>query len=521
MNKRFFNRDEYIALLEKEKIWDFLIIGGGATGLGTALDAASRGYKTLLLEQADFAKGTSSRSTKLIHGGVRYLAQGNIKLVFEALRERGLLQRNAPEQVKTLGLIIPCYDWFSILKYYIGLKIYEWLSGTLSFGDSEFLTPEKVAAQLPGLKTKGLKGGIKYFDGQFDDSRLAISIAQTAAQYGSVLLNYCKVSALIKNEKGIIAGVEAEDLETGGKHRIFAKTVINATGVFVDKILKLDALTKPTVRPSQGVHIVLDKSFLNSESALMIPQTSDGRVLFVLPWNGHLILGTTDTPITDYSLEPVALAKEVDFILNTASEYLTRTPKKEDVTSVFAGLRPLKAISGDANHTKEISRDHKLMVSPSLLISVVGGKWTTYRKMAEDVVNKAIQIAGLEHVTSKTENIRIAFLHPNRGDFPKNYEHLDRQSFQKPELQEKIHMGFCYTKADVLWAVKFEMARRLEDVLARRTRILFLDAKAAIDAAPEVARMMAEALGKGKEWQLSELQNFITLANNYLLGKNQ
>lgn len=504
-----FTRQRFIDELERENDWDVIIIGGGATGLGTALDAAARGFKTLLLEQADFAKGTSSRSTKLVHGGVRYLAQGDIALVYEALHERGTLIANATHLVRSQEFIIPCYDWFAVFKYYAGLKAYDWLAGRLSFGKSEFLNVEKVMQAVPNLRSKNLVGGIRYYDGQFDDARLALNIAQTAAAHGATLLNYFKVTGLIKSE-GKIAGLTAIDLEQHKEYALHAKVVINATGVFVDEILQLDKpAAKPTVRPSQGTHLVLDKSFLSGDSALMIPKTSDGRVLFALPWYKHVLLGTTDTPLTEHSLEPQALQKEIDFILKTAGEYLTRSPQKKDVLSVFAGLRPLAAPDKDTGSTKEISRSHKISVTASGLLTIIGGKWTTYRKMAEDTVNRAIKVGKLPNVPCPTKAIGIQGGETERAA-------LNLLIEGDPALGEKLAPEFHYQKAEVVQAVRGEMARTVEDVLARRLRLLFLDAKAAINAAPEVARLMAAELGQDKQWQLMQLKNFVTLANQYL-----
>lgn len=504
--------------------WDIIIVGGGATGLGVALDSASRGYKTLLLEQADFAKGTSSRSTKLVHGGVRYLAQGNVSLVRHALKERGLLLQNAPHLVKKQPFIIPCYNWFSIIKYLAGLKIYDWMAGSYSFGKSEFLSKEQVIKAIPTIKTEDLVGGIKYFDGQFDDARLAVNIAETASEQGAVLMNYTAVTGLLKDSAGNITGVSAKDSETGESYNISGKTVINATGVFVDSILKMDSPNgKQLVRPSQGVHIVLDKSFLAGNVALMIPETSDGRVLFGVPWHHFILVGTTDTPLDENSLEPTALEKEINFILETAGNYLTRKPEKKDILSIFAGLRPLAAPDKDSGSTKEISRDHKLIVSDTGLITITGGKWTTYRQMAEETVNQAIKIGKLHPVSCKTKDLKI---HGSTGAPGKTADHLsvygtDAQGIKElirenPTLGQKFDENLPYLKAEIIWAVRNEMARKVEDILARRLRILFLNAKAAIDMAPEVAALMAKELGHNTEWEANQVKEFTEIASKYL-----
>ncbi|MFB6456333.1 FAD-dependent oxidoreductase [Chitinophaga sp. Hz27] len=504
--------------------WDILIIGGGATGLGIAMDAASRGYKTLLLEQADFAKGTSSRSTKLVHGGVRYLAQGDIALVREALYERGLLLANAPHLAHNQQFIIPHYSWWQGPFYTIGLKIYDILSGKLSLGKSHHIGKKAVKERLPNIQASGLKGGIVYHDGQFDDARLAVNVAQTAAAYGAVLLNYCKVIALDK-VNGKITGVAAEDLETGEQFDIQAKAVINATGVFVDEVLQMDNPTAPNmVRPSQGVHLVLDSDFLDSSSAIMIPKTSDGRVLFAVPWHNKVLLGTTDTPLNEHSLEPVALESEINFILHTAAQYLTRTPTRKDVKSVFAGLRPLAAPQKNTGSTKEISRSHKLMVAESGLITITGGKWTTFRRMAQDTVDLAITQVQLTPVPCKTKDLRIHGYQPKSTEYAPldvyGSEAISIRGFvmRKPEMGKQLHPAFPYIKAQVIWAVEHEMAHTVEDVLARRLRALFLDAAAAMEMAPEVAALMATINGKDSQWQQEQVKTFREMARHYLLS---
>ncbi|WP_114937342.1 glycerol-3-phosphate dehydrogenase/oxidase [Mucilaginibacter endophyticus] len=511
-------------LTNTEKIWDLIIIGGGATGLGAAVDAASRGFSTLLLEQADFAKGTSSRATKLVHGGVRYLAQGDIGLVREALRERGLLLNNAPHLVKNESFIIPNYSWWDGVFYTVGLSIYDILAGKLSFGRAKHISKKETIKRLPGIQEKGLHGGVVYHDGQFDDSRLAINLAQTAIEQGAKLLNYFKVSGLTKDANGKITGVKATDTETGINHELKAKTVINATGVFVDGVLKMDTPEKkPMVRPSQGVHLVLDRSFLPAEDALMIPKTEDGRVLFAVPWHEKLLIGTTDTPIDSHSLEPVALDEEVEFILRTAGKYLSKAPTRADVLSVFAGLRPLAAPQDGSSKTKEISRSHKLIVSDSGLITITGGKWTTYRKMAEDIVNQAIKTGGLQNTPCKTESLAIHGSRPNpdRSNpmfvYGADIEKIQALFNENADWKNPVHPDSSYTKGEVIWSVRNEMARSVEDILARRTRVLFLNARLAIKMAPEVARLMAGELGKDTTWETAQVNAFNETAKNYIL----
>jgi glycerol-3-phosphate dehydrogenase len=518
-----FNRATFIKKIDQQQDWDVIIIGGGATGLGTALDAASRGYSTLLLEQVDFAKGTSSRSTKLVHGGVRYLAQGNIALVYEALHERGLLIKNAPHLVHDQEFIIPCYTWKTKLMYLIGLKFYDLLAGRSGFRKSSFLPANKVLTAIPGLSGEKLLGGVSYSDGQFDDSRLAINLAQTAAQYGGVLINYMQVNALSKDQQGAITGVEAKDLESGVNYQLHAKTIINATGVFVDHILKMDKPAgKALVRPSQGTHIVLDKSFLQGSTALMIPKTDDGRVLFAVPWHGKVLVGTTDTPLDAYQLEPRPLAEEINFILKTAGKYLTKKPVHADILSAFAGLRPLAAPGKNTSSTKEISRSHKLIVSDSGLITITGGKWTTYRKMAEDTINKAIALGQQVKAKCITDQVRIhgAEGAKDTGHFAgygADASQIRKLMKNEPELARALHPDLQMVKAEVVWMIRSEMARTVEDVLARRSRILFLNAAAAAKLAPAVATLMAQELNRSEAWVTAQLAEFNILVQQYLL----
>lgn len=506
-----------------DKLWDILVVGGGATGLGIALDAASRGYKTLLMEQADFAKGTSSRSTKLVHGGVRYLAQGNIALVREALYERGLLLKNAAHLVKNETFVIPVYDRWSSFIYTVGLTLYDLLAGKLSFGRSKAISKKETVNRLPGIQQEDLKGGISYHDGQFDDSRLAINLAQTCLEQGATVLNYFKVCGLQKNN-GKISGVIAKDKESGKTYNIRSKTVINATGVFVDDLIQKDEPgKKPLVRSSQGIHIVLDKSFMPGKDAIMIPKTDDGRVLFVVPWHGKLLVGTTDTPLNSHNLEPIALEEEISFVMRTAAKYLAKAPGRKDVRSMFAGLRPLAAPQEGSVKTKEISRGHKLIVSASGLITITGGKWTTYRRMAQDTVDKAIVTANLKPSPCITKGLSI---HGNKTatDFnnPLYVYGNDREGLlalmnENAGWAAKLHARLEYTKAEVIWAIRHEMARTVEDVLARRLRALFLDARAAIEIAPAVAALMAKEMNKDETWVNIQVADFNHVAEGYLL----
>lgn len=519
-----FSREDLVARIKVQATWDVIIIGGGATGLGIAVDAASRGYSTLLLEGSDFAKGTSSRSTKLVHGGVRYLAQGNIPLVYSALRERGLLLKNAPHLVKKQSFIIPCYGLADKVQYLAGLKLYDWLSGSLSFGSSRFLSKTEVLQELPGIKKEGLQGGVEYFDGQFDDARLAINLAQTCIEKGGVALNYCKVIRLLKNKRGKIEGVVARENEEGREYNLKAKLVINATGVFVDDIHQMDKPgCKALIKGSQGVHLVFSRSFMPGQKALMIPKTSDGRVLFIIPWQQHLLAGTTDTPVSHHNLEPRPLTEEIQFILQTVRQYFTRPPLEEDILSVFAGLRPLVLPQKEVRNTKEVSRDHKIIVSDTGLLTVIGGKWTTYRMMAEDAIDTGIKKGYLVYKKGGTKELKI---HGSSSGAHKNglalygsdAEGIAALINERPSLCQSLHPRFLYTEAQVVWAVRNELARTVEDVLARRLRMLFLDASAAIEAAPAVARLMKEEMGYNMEWEKDQLISFTALANQYRIN---
>ncbi len=499
------------------------MVGGGATGLGVGVDAASRGYKTILFEQHDFSKGTSSRSTKLVHGGVRYLRQGNVSLVIEALHERGLLIHNAPHLVSHQAFIVPVYEWWGGPFYGAGMKVYDLLAGKLGLGPSKRLSRQEVLTHIPTLEPDGLRGGVVYFDGQFDDSRLAVNLAQTMFEHGGTPLNYFQVREFIKTGD-MIHGVLVTDMESGRDYRIKGRVVVNATGVFADRLLQMDDPgAKKIISPSQGVHLILEKEFLPGEDAVMAPRTEDGRVLFAVPWHGKVIVGTTDTPVSEVGLEPRALEEEIEFILKNAAVYLTKDPRRADVKSVFAGLRPL-VHTGRGKNTAAISRDHCLLVSESGLVTITGGKWTTYRKMAEDTVNQAMVVAGLNERECVTKNLRIhGWLEHFDFHDPLRYYGCDAAFIRKlargnPGLGEKLHPRLPYLKAEVVWAVREEMARTVEDFLARRSRSLFLDAQASIEMAPEVARLMACELKADDDWQKVQIEDYIKLAEGYMLG---
>ncbi|PIE82237.1 MAG: FAD-dependent oxidoreductase [Cardiobacteriales bacterium] len=521
------NRKENIEKLAQNKNWDVIVIGGGASGLGAALDAVTRGFNTLLVESHDFAKGTSSRSTKLVHGGVRYLAQGYIDLVLEALHERGLLAKNAAHLVKNQTFIIPNYRWWEGYYYKIGLSIYDLMARKLRLGKTQKISKTETIQRLSTINTQQLCGGIVYRDGQFDDSRLAINLAQSIADNGGTVINYMAVVDLPKSANGRIKGVILEDVLTGERQEVSGKVVINATGVFTNNILQMD---KPTKRqfivPSQGIHLVLDRSFLPGDDALMIPKTDDGRVLFAVPWHDKVVVGTTDVLVEQADFEPKPLPREVEFILATAGRYLSKKPTKEDVLSVFAGLRPLAAPEKEGKSTKEVSRSHKVIVSDTGLVTITGGKWTTYRKMAADVIDKAISVGNLDKKMCVTEHLAIHGNLPVEEVDHQNHQYIygsDMKAIQQlsqenPDYTQQIHPNYPYLIAEVIWAVREEMAQTVEDVLARRVRLLFLDARAAIDSAEKVATVIAKELGHDHGWITEQITIFTNLAKGYLLA---
>ncbi len=528
-------REAMIAQLrERKEPWDIVVIGGGATGAGVAVDAASRGYSVLLLEREDFGKGTSSRSTKLVHGGVRYLEQGNVPLVMEALKERGILLENAPHLVHDLRFIVPNYSWWEAPFYGIGMKIYDLLAGRYGFGKSKILSPAETIEQLPTIRQDGLRGGVIYHDGQFDDSRLLISLIATAVEQGAVVLNYASVLDLTKDANGFVDGVVAVDRESNERFTVAAKVVINATGIFADEVRRLaEPQATAMIAPSQGIHLVFDKSFLPGNTAVMVPHTSDGRVLFAIPWHEHTLVGTTDTPIDAPSYEPRPFEEEIEFVLETAGQYLSRPPKREDILSVYVGIRPLvKAAGSDTGTTSALSRDHTIHIDRAGLLTIAGGKWTTYRLMAEDTVNHAITLAQLEERPCVTRTLRIhgyqvkeqrRSLQTELDESPEDAlavygsdgAHIRDLAANDRELAQRLDPALPYIGAEVVWAVREEMARTLDDILARRTRSLLLNSRAAILMAPAAAKLLARELGKDGAWADTQVQSFRDLAAQY------
>jgi len=508
-------------LRERKQPWDIAIIGGGATGMGVAVDAAARGFDVVLVEAHDFGKGTSSRSTKLVHGGVRYLEQGNVSLVMSALKERGLLRQNAPHLVHDLAFVVPNYSWWEAPFYGIGLKLYDMLAGKYGFGASRLLSREETLERLPALEPEELRGGVVYYDGQFDDARLLIHLAVTAAEHGATVLNYCPAISLQRDAEGYINGLTARDAETGEELTLNARMVVNATGVFTDSIRRMaDPNADQLVVTSQGIHLVFDPSFLRSETALMVPRTSDGRVLFVIPWHGHAVAGTTDTPVEAPSLEPRAFEEEIEFILETAGRYLSRQPTRADVLSVYVGLRPL--VKGEGK-TSALSRDHVIDVDRSGLLTITGGKWTTYRHMAEDCVDHAITLGKLRDEPCPTKNLHIHGYMENAGElgdlevYGSDAAHILALAEANPALRQRLHPALPVIGAEIVWAARDEMARSVEDALARRTRALFLNAAAAMEMAGTAAALMASELGRDHDWALRQTTAFCQLAQQYLV----
>ena len=515
------DRQMLMVRLAESTRYDVAIIGGGATGLGIALDAALRGFKVVLVESHDFAKGTSSRATKLVHGGVRYLAQGNISLVREALHERSTLLHNAPHIAQPLPFVMPSYKFWEAPFYGVGLKMYDVLAGKAGLGATEFLNAKQTLHCLPTLQKDGLKGGVKYWDGQFDDARLALTLARTAAKEGALLVNYCRATKLI-HEEGRLVGMECQEQETSKKYDIAASCVINATGVWVDDIRRQDgSAVKNIVAPSQGVHVVVDRDFFPTDHAMLIPKTADGRVLFSVPWLGKTILGTTDTPRDDLAREPEPFKEELDFILNESANYLSKAPTRADVKSIWVGLRPLVKPSDDEReNTKKLNREHAVLVSKSGLVTVTGGKWTTYRAMAEDVLAQCFE-SDLLQARPAGVTVDFPLVGAQRADRERKKMHSmheaqglhsygDEADFvaSLPGSEHELMPGL--SEGMVRFAARYEYARTVEDVLARRSRLLFLDAAQAGKLGEAVAKILQEETG-----QEPQLAAFLNLARQY------
>ena len=517
-----FNRDKQLRRLSEADDFDIVVIGGGATGAGVAVDAAARGYRVALCEQHDFGKGTSSRCTKLIHGGVRYLQQGNVSLVRDSLRERGRLRKNAPHLVHPLPVIVPLYAWWEPAYYRLGLKVYDLLAGRWGIGSSARLSRDEALAEVTTLQSDGLRGGIRYFDAAFDDTRLLLNLIQTAIEQSACCVNYVRVTGLLSSDNRV-TGVTVSDQETGDHFNIKAKVVVNASGPFSDQVRRLDdAQATAWISPSQGTHIVLARRFLPSDSALIVPRTSDGRVVFAIPWHEHTLVGTTDTALDDTPLEPIALPEEIDFLLETVAGYLSSRPERADVQSVFAGLRPLVSREG-SGPTSKLLRDHQVRVAESGLVSIVGGKWTTYRKMAEDCVNVAAKSGGLPQVECSTQDLTVhgakgAALEGRLSIYGTDGAALEALYDENAAYRKQLDEELPYTVGEAIWAVRHEMARTVEDVLARRLRALLLNAPAAMRSAPQVAEIVAQELGHDQAWIQAEIGRFQAVAQGYLVS---
>ncbi len=516
-------RSDLLARLrERSTPYDVLVIGGGATGAAVALDAAARGYATALIERHDFGEGTSSRSTKLVHGGVRYLEQGNVPLVMEALHERGILKENAPHLVNELAFVVPNYEWWEAPFYGIGLRLYDLLAGRYGFGVSRNLSREETLETIPTLKVEGLRGGVVYYDGQFDDARLLIQMIVTAIEQGASAVNHCEAVDLLRGGDGFVDGARVLDRVSGCEFELRARVVVNATGAFSDGVRRLaDPDAAPMIAPSQGVHLVFDKSFLPGDSAILVPHTADGRVMFAIPWHGHTLVGTTDTPVDVAPVEPVPFAQEVDFILETAAQYLDHAPSRKDILSAWAGIRPLVKAGGSGG-TAALSRDHSIHIDRNGLLTIAGGKWTTCRRMAEDCVNQAALLAGLDERACVTRSLRIHGFHHNAkqfghlGVYGSDATRIQDLVRQRPEWGVAFDEALPYIPAEVVFATRWEMAQTLADLLSRRIRALPLNANAALRMAPKAAELMAAELGKSEEWAASQVAEFGKLAQGYM-----
>lgn len=516
-------RSEMLAAAqERQDPWDVLIIGGGATGVGAAVDAAARGHSVLLVEGSDFGKGTSSRSTKLVHGGVRYLQKGDIPLVMGALKERGIMRQNAPHLVSDLAFVVPNYTWWEAPFYGIGMKVYDALAGRYGFGKSRLLSSEETVERIPTIATEGLRGGVIYYDGQFDDARMLINMATTAAEQGATLVNYCRVEGLLRNSSGFVSGVRAVDQDGGQELEFRARVVLNCTGPFADGVRRLDdPEVSDLIAPSTGVHIVLSREFLPKGTAIMVPHTTDGRVLFAIPWHDCVVVGTTDNPVDEISLEPRPTREEVDFILENARRYLEKPPELTDVLSVFSGIRPL-ARAGSGGDTAALSRDHTISVSKSGLVTMAGGKWTTYRHMAEDLIDTAETLGGLEQrpCVTRTLNIHGFFQHPEQLGELAHYGSDAaevKKLLKQDDNDQPLHPRLKIKRGEVRWMARQEMAQTVDDVLSRRARCLLFDAKAASDSAQVVAEILAQEHGRDEAWVTTQTETFQSLCQNYLV----
>ena len=502
--------------------YDVIIIGGGATGLGVAIESVSRGYKTILFEQEDFGKSTSSKSTKLVHGGIRYLANLDFKLVKEGLEERYFFINNSRHLSKVQPYLIPFYSYKNKIKFTIGTFLYDLLASRYNIGKSKSINANDVIKLAPFLKTKNLIGGLIYYDGQFDDSRMLISMLRTFENLDGVAHNYHQVIAINKNNNNVVTGVTILDKINNKIYEVKSKVVINATGVFTDDLINMseDKLENNNLVVSQGSHILCKNDNLKSEYAVVIPETKDDRILFILPWHDCALIGTTDVKVSKPVLDPIASKLEVKFIMDSVKKFSKHEIKQEDIKSSFAGLRPLVKKNSNTN-SSTLSRAHKIIFSSNKLISVVGGKWTIYRRMGEDTINFAIQQGMLPKSNSITKYLKLFGWTEESIEYPLSvygkdyYKILDIQ--KELNNYELLHKDLPYYYAEVIYQIKYEMVKTVEDVLSRRTRAVILNPIAAVEVAPIVANLIAKYYNYDDNWISDQLNKFNSFAKNYIV----
>ena len=515
------NRQQRLDSLKQQGIFDLLVIGGGATGCGIAVDAASRGLSVALIDKNDLAEGTSSRSTKLVHGGVRYLEaavkkmdRAQYHLVKEALYERGVFLKNAPHFATRLPLVTPLYKWTEVPYVFAGLLLYDFLAGKESLGSSSVVSRKEALKRFPMLKREGLKAGVVYYDGQFNDARMAVTLALTAQKHGAIVANHVEAVAFDKAD-GKLCGARVRDALNGEEFSICARGIVNAAGPFVDRLRQLDEpASAPILKAASGIHIILPSRFVPADTGMLIPKTEDGRVLFILPWQGHALIGTTDSP-SEIMDHPQAQEDEIEYVLRHVNKYFDVTASRSDVLAVWSGLRPLVQ-APETTDTAQLVREHLMMVSPSGLLSMAGGKWTSYRKMAEEAVDQAIEsfgfkpqhpcqtahlrLIGAENFDSAGESVLVKnygldadvanHLHHSFGDQAMRVARLAGEGPGK----RRLHTRHPYIEAEVLYATRFEFAERASDVLTRRIPLALLDNAAAKEVLPHVVGLMGDEL---------------------------
>jgi glycerol-3-phosphate dehydrogenase len=541
------NRTQDLQRLQKET-FDICIIGGGASGAGCALDAALRGFKVALIEKNDFAAETSSKSTKLIHGGVRYLEQAfknldfaQLKQVRHGLEERQIVLQNAPHLARPLPLLTPVFSWWEGLYFSIGLRMYDFFAKGDSLPKSRWLSKKETMLRMPSLDAKKLHSAVLYFDGQLDDARYCLGLAHAAAEAGVAVANHLQLIDFEKDNSGKLEGaVVTSTLDNGVEppFSIKAKLFINCTGAMADHIrLKANPTLSRRIRPSKGVHVVLPYEVLKSDDAMLIPKTSDGRVVFAIPFEGQLLLGTTDTDYTQLENEPLLEEKEVEFLLDTLAPYLAKRPDKSQVKAGFGGLRPLLAAS-ESDSTKKLVRDHEVEYDESSnLLSLLGGKWTTYRYMAKETIDKAGELLGAERPCLTADHVLVGgedFAFEDWKIIQTVYrlakdiaKHLIRKYGSRAHkvarlTQENIVWSqrlvekFPFIQAEVIYQVREEMACTLRDVLARRMRLEIMDWEATQEAVPVVANLMAQELGWTQAHKQKQIDEYLQLVQSFI-----